>query len=51
MTKTKQSDTLPVETAIYSVHVEGGIVSVEATSLEEAIELATGGVKPKREIK
>jgi hypothetical protein len=47
----KKSDTLQAETAIYSVHIGDEIVSVEATSLEEAIELATGGVKPKREIK
>jgi hypothetical protein len=48
---TKKSDTLQAETAIYSVHTDDGIVSVEATSLEEAIEIATAGVKPKKEIK
>ena len=41
MAKSKENDTLKVEKAIYSVHTDEGIVSVEATSLEEAIKKAT----------
>jgi hypothetical protein len=41
-TKTK-NDTLQAETAIYSVQTDDGIVSVEATSLAEAIAKATKG--------
>ena len=36
----EQNDTLQAETAIYSVHKDGQIVSVQATSISEAIEIA-----------
>ena len=36
-----KNDTLKVETQIYSVATEDGIVSVEATSTQEAVTKAT----------